>query len=155
MANIKHHEGQRTPALRSLFSDFFNDSERFFDNDFLPSRMFPTRLMSNLPATNIRETEKEFHIEVAAPGLKKEDFHVDIENGMLIISSETKQESRQEENNYTRREYNFSSFQRSFQLPDNVDEDAIQATYTDGVLKLSIPKREGQQKPPRKQIQIR
>lgn len=138
-----------------MFPDFFSDLDRFFDTDSSNRFMPMNRMMQNTPATNIRETDKEFQIEVAAPGLKKDDFHIDIENGMLTISSEKKEEKEEKDENYTRREYNYSSFQRSFQLPESVREDDINASYKDGVLMLTIPKKEEAQKPQRRQINIK
>ena len=111
--------------------------------------------MQNMPATNIKENDTNFQIEIAAPGLKKEDFNVDIEKGMLTISSEKKDEKEEKDENYTRREYNYSSFSRSFRLPESVTEDDIDATYKDGVLKLIIPKKEENQKSQRRQINIK
>ncbi|MDX5348970.1 MAG: Hsp20/alpha crystallin family protein [Hymenobacteraceae bacterium] len=146
------------PAMRNIFSDFFSDSDNFFGNDFFPARMMPSRMMQNMPATNIRETDKDFQIEVAAPGLKKEDFNIDVENGMLMISSEKKEEKedkKEEDDNYTRREYNYSSFQRSFRLPETVKEEDINASYKDGVLMLTIPKKAETNKNNRRRINIK
>ena len=102
----------------------------------------------NLPAVNISEDEKCFCVDVVAPGFKKEDFKVNVEDDMLTISAETKSESQDEGMNkqYTRREYSYNAFTRSFRLPDNVKDDAIQASYKEGILKLEIPKSEMQVK---------
>ena len=144
-----------SPARRNMFPDFFGNLSSFFDDDFFPNRFMPGRLMQNMPATNIKENDTNFQIEIAAPGLKKEDFNVDIEKGMLTISSEKKDEKEEKDENYTRREYNYSSFSRSFRLPESVTEDDIDATYKDGVLKLIIPKKEENQKSQRRQINIK
>ena len=103
---------------------------------------------SHLPAVNISETDKSYHVEVVAPGFKKEDFKVKVDDDILTISAETKTESTEEGKNkeYTRREYSSSSFSRSFQLPDNVKDDSITASYQDGILKLEMPKTAQQQK---------
>lgn len=145
-----------SPARRNMFPDFFGDFGSFFDNDFLPNRfMQSSRLLQNMPATNIKETDKSYEIEIAAPGLNKEDFNIDVENGTITISSEKKDEKEEKDENYTRREYNYSSFSRSFRLPETVKEEDIDATYKDGVLMLSIPKKEEAQKPQKRQINIK
>ncbi len=136
---------------RSVFSDFFSDVDRFFDNNLwgMPSRM-GQQMMSNVPATNIRETEQGYDIEVAAPGMKKDHFNIDVNEGMLTISSEKEEEKEDEQDNYTRREYNYSSFSRSFRLPESVKEEDIKASYKDGVLHVSVPKGKEQERPRRK-----
>ena len=101
-----------------------------------------------LPAVNISETDQNYHVEVVAPGFKKEDFKVKVDDDILTISAETKTEKTDEgkDREYTRREYSSSSFSRSFQLPDNVKDDSITASYQDGILKLEMPKSAQQQK---------
>jgi HSP20 family protein len=103
---------------------------------------------SHLPAVNISESDQGYHVEVVAPGFKKEDFKVKVEDDVLTISAETKTENTEQGKNkeYTRREYSSSSFSRSFQLPDNVKDDSITASYQDGILKLEMPKTAQQQK---------
>ena len=95
-----------------------------------------------MPAVNISENDKCYQVEVVAPGFKKEDFKVKVEDDILTISAETKTEHTEEGKNreYTRREYSSSSFTRSFQLPDNVADDHIAAAYQHGILKLEMPK---------------
>jgi HSP20 family protein len=119
------------PLGGSLLSDFFDD-DRFLN-----------RLSgyNSVPAVNVRESDNSFNIEMAAPGYHKEDFSVSCDNGMLTISAERKQENEVKEDNYTRREFGFSSFSRSFTLPTNTNEDDIKANYEDGILKLSIAKK--------------
>ena len=121
----------RSGAMRPL-RDFF-DSDDFFNNNWL-------NRYSNLPAVNIAESDKEFMIDLAAPGFKKEDFKIKVDEGVITISAETKSENKEQKKEYTRQEYNYSSFTRSFRLPENVKEDNIQAKYEDGMLKLSLPK---------------
>jgi HSP20 family protein len=107
---------------------------------------------TTLPAVNIRETAENFVVEMAAPGMNKEDFKIELESNQLLISSEKKAENKMDEGeHYTRKEFSYQSFQRSFTLPkDVVDVDQIQAKYENGVLQLLIPKREEvKQKPPR------
>ncbi|TND06542.1 MAG: HSP20 family protein [Bacteroidetes bacterium] len=131
MTLIKTNNGN-TPAFRTLLSDFF-DGEKFFNDDFFAG--------SRLPAVNVCENEKDFQVELAAPGLKKEDFKVYIKNDVLHISAEKKEEKEEKEKNYTRREFSYNSFSRSFSMPDNINPDEISARYHDGVLKLTILKK--------------
>ena len=116
----------------SLLSDFF-DNDRFFDSTWLRKQ--------TLPAVNVKETDKGFDIEVAAPGLTKKDFNIFLEDRMLTISSEKKEQKEEKEKGYTRKEFNYSSFSRSFDLPENVNEGDVRATYEDGVLKLTLMKK--------------
>lgn len=113
-------------------SDFF-DTERFFDSDWLKR--------SSLPSVNVNETDKAYEIEVAAPGRTKKDFNISAENGVLTISSEQKEEKEQKEKDYTRKEFSYSSFTRSFSLPENANEEDIKATYADGILKMEVAKK--------------
>ncbi len=93
------------------------------------------------PAINILETEKEFKMELAAPGLEKSDFKLQVENNFLTISVEKKDEKNVEQENYRRREFSYQSFKRSFELPQNVAADSISAKYDNGILNIFIPKR--------------
>lgn len=118
-----------------------------FDNELF------TKTLS-VPPANIIEDEKGFKLELSVPGFKKEDFDINIEQGALIIRSEKKEESNKEEKNYSRKEFSYSSFSRSFQLPDNINENNISAKYDNGVLQLTIPKKEIAEAKPKKQIKI-
>lgn len=109
---------------------------------------------NRVPSVNITENEKEFKIEMAAPGLERKDFKVEVEDGMLCISSEKKEESKEEKKNYTRREYSYNSFSRSFTLPDNSSPDKINAKYENGVLHISLPKKEVTVSKPAKEIKV-
>ncbi|WP_299706637.1 Hsp20/alpha crystallin family protein [uncultured Pontibacter sp.] len=139
----RERRGGESLAPRSFFTDFFSDVDRFFENDLfqMPAQL-GRQLMRNMPATNIRESEKEYTIELAAPGMAKDDFSIDVDEGMLTISSQKEEEVNKEEENFTRREYNYSSFSRSFRLPEGVSPDEIKARYEEGVLKIAVPKRE-------------
>jgi len=95
-----------------------------------------------VPPVNIRETEQSFTVELMAAGMKKEDFNIEVDNELLTISSEVKAENVEENGKFTRREFGFTSFKRSFTLPETVKEDEINATYEDGILKLTLPKKE-------------
>ncbi|MDX5482244.1 MAG: Hsp20/alpha crystallin family protein [Hymenobacteraceae bacterium] len=147
----RRNNGSRGLATRSFYPDFFSDIDRFFDNDFfrMPMQM-GRQMMASMPATNIRENEHDYSIEVAAPGMKKEDFNIDVDDHVLTISSQKEEDKTEEKENYTRREYNYSSFSRSFRLPESVKEDSIKARYEDGVLKLTVPKMKEQERPKKK-----
>jgi HSP20 family protein len=105
MQSLAKRNGGNTPS-RSIFTDFFSDVDRFFDNDlFLMPMHLNRQLKESMPAVNIRDKEKEFVIEVAAPGMKKEDFNIDMDEGMLTISSQKEDQKTEEKDNYRRREY--------------------------------------------------
>jgi HSP20 family protein len=110
---------------------------------------------TTLPAVNVRETKDDYIIELAAPGLKKDDFKIQFQNSVLTISSERQNEKNETEDNFTRREFSYQSFQRSFTVPhQNVDSDKISASYSDGILHLKLPKREELKPKPAKEIKI-
>jgi len=127
----------------------------FFDIDFLGNNL-PRSAQRSLPAVNISEDDKCYMVDVVSPGFKKDDFKIKVDDNILTISAETKQESNEGGNNkeYSRREYTYSSFTRSFQLPDNAKDDSISATYNDGILKLNIPKSKHEVKAS-KEIQVK
>ncbi len=137
------------PAFSRLWDDddYFNRGMINWDTNFSNSD-------ATLPAVNIKETENSYEVEMAAPGLKKDDFKIELDNNVLTISSEKSEETQEGNGNekYSRREFSYQSFQRSFTLPKEVvDEDKIEAHYREGVLQLRIPKKEmAKQKPPRK-----
>ncbi|MBL7923721.1 MAG: Hsp20/alpha crystallin family protein [Bacteroidia bacterium] len=103
---------------------------------------FDKSYMDTIPSVNISETPKSYHVEMAAPGLKKEDFKINIQGDMITISSEKESETKTEEKEFSRREYNYNSFSRSFSLPEFVDQEKIAATYSEGILKLDLPKKD-------------
>ena len=96
----------------------------------------------SVPPVNIRETEDSFTVELMAAGMKKEDFNIEIDNDLLTISAEVKTENNEENGKFTRREFSFASFKRSFTLPETVKEEDINAAYEDGILKITLPKKE-------------
>lgn len=98
--------------------------------------------LKKVPSVNITENTKDFKIEMAAPGLEKKDFKIETDNGMLTISSEKQEEKKEEKENYTRREFSYQGFSRSFQLPENSLPEKIEAKYENGILKLTLPKKE-------------
>lgn len=132
----------------SVFSEFF-DTDNFFGTDLL-NRDFA----KSVPAVNITENGKEFKIELAAPGMSKKDFKVNVENNVLTISAEKEEEKKEENDRFTRREFSYRSFSRSFRLPEEVKADNIEGKYEDGVLRLSIPKKEEAKKKPAKEIKV-
>lgn len=97
---------------------------------------------TNLPAVNIVEGETEFKLELAIPGQKKEDFKVEVDNDVLTISMESRDENEDTRGEYTRREFRYASFKRAFTLPESVNQDRIEADYKDGILKFVLPKKE-------------
>jgi HSP20 family protein len=115
--------------------------DNFFKNDFLD--LWDGGRMETVPSINFSEEKGDLVIEVAAPGLKKDDFNINVEGNMLTISCEKETETKEggKDKNYSRREYNYSSFIRSVALPEQADSNAIAAKYSDGVLKLTIPKK--------------
>lgn len=108
----------------------------------------------DVPAANVKETESEYVLELAIPGRKKEDFNVEIDNDILTISSEVKNEENKEDDGYTRREFTFSSFKRVFSLPETISLDKINASYEDGILKFVMPKKEEALPKPKRLIEI-
>ena len=141
----------------NLFPTWSND---LFDTGrFLSPRLFDFGsdafdFANRVPSVNITENEKEFKIEMAAPGVERKDFKVEVENGVLCISSEKEKESKEEKKNYTRREYSYNSFSRSFTLPDNSSPDKIDAKYENGVLNITLPKKEVTVSKPAKEIKV-
>jgi len=143
--------GTNSHAFPALFDDFFSRELFNWGNNNFSSTS------TTVPSINVKETAENYEVEVAAPGLDKKDFNVTLDNNLLTISctKSTNTEEKGEGDNYTRREFSYQSFQRSFELPKNVvDEDNINARYENGILNLTIPKRdEAKQKAP-KMIEI-
>lgn len=109
---------------------------------------------TNLPAVNIKENERDFELELAIPGFKKDDVNIEVDENVLTISSEIKSENESKEENFTRKEFSFSSFKRAFSLPETIDEDRINAKHEDGILKLTLPKKEEALPKPKRLIDI-
>jgi HSP20 family protein len=130
------------PGFNDVFDSIFNDT------------FFSERMVSRVPAVNISESENSYHVELAAPGLKKEDFTLNLERSQLTISVERSSEQADMQKNFSKREYSYSSFVRSFTLPESADQAQIEASYTDGILKVDIAKRE-EAKAVRRQIEIK
>lgn len=124
-------------AKRSeMFPAFFDDFFRPWNDWLGMSKSLTT------PAVNISEKKDHFEVSVAAPGLKKDDFNIDVEDNMLTISCEKEEKKEEKDERYTRKEYNYTSFSRSFTLPEEVVKDKIEAAYQDGVLRITLPKTE-------------
>jgi HSP20 family protein len=150
MTLIKRDEGNRSQRMPTLFSDFFTRDLMNWNAEN------PMGSNTMLPAVNIKETEDNFEVEMAAPGFNKDDFKIELDGNILTISVEKEQEDEQKEGErYTRREFRYQTFSRSFQLPkDVVDEDKIEAKYENGVLRLVIPKKEQAKQKARRMINI-
>ena len=139
------------PSFPSLIDSLFSRDLMDWSNTNFSSTN------TTLPAVNVKENDEEYEIEVAAPGMKKNDFKINLDNNQLTISSEIKKEdSTKEIDQYTRREFSYQSFQRSFTLPNNVvvDGDKIAAKYTDGILTIKLPKRDEVKPKPAREIKI-
>ena len=134
MTLVKFSNGQKSNAVNPWFSDVFDS---IINDSFLNDR-----LVNKVPAVNIAETENEFQIELAVPGLKKEDFKINLDKNVLSVSAEKKTENADETKKYSKKEYNYNSFVRSFTLPETADQTKINAEYNDGVLKLVVAKKE-------------
>jgi len=118
------------PWLNDVFDTFFSDNglrRSFF---------------SKVPSVNISEKDNGFEVELATPGLKKEDFSISVEKNILTVSAEKKEEKEVEDKKYSKREFNYTSFSRSFTLPENIDEESIDAKYENGILSISLNKKE-------------
>lgn len=134
------------PSISSWMEDFFADN-----GDFLKPRIKGV----SIPAVNVTENKAAFKLEVAAPGFKKEDFKLEVKNGYLTVSGETKAEEERKDEQYTRHEFRFDSFSRSFALPENVKETDIEAKYTDGILLVTLPKTKVEKEEAVKKISIK
>jgi len=127
------------PNVKTSFPSLANG---LFDNDIFDDFLKPINRGFSTPAVNITESNEDFRIDVAAPGLKKDDFKIDLHNNILTISSEQKSEEEEKNEKYVRREFSYCGFKRSFSLPQIVDAERIKASHENGVLKVFIPKRE-------------
>src|SRR5688572_27080161 len=148
-------EIKKTKNLPSLLTDFF-DNRRLFSpivHD-LEDRLLDFGWSAKIPSANIKENGSDFKIELAAPGLEKKDFKIEVDNGILTISSEKKEEKTDEKENYRRQEFSYNYFKRSFELPENSNPDNIDAKYENGVLKLTLPKKVVTPAKPKKEIAV-
>ncbi len=141
MLPIVNRNNYLSRALADMFGDDLPDTDRFDER-------------STAPAVNVKEEKNNFLIELAAPGLNKKDFSIDVNNNVLTISHNKKEEEKKEEDNYVRREFYYSTFRRSFTLPESVMSDKIEATQKDGILEIKIPKKEETKEKGPKKIDI-
>lgn len=139
------------PTLRT--SSWPNLVEEFFNNDIFP-RLFESETKRSLPAVNIIEGKDDYKIELAAPGLNKEDIKINLDNNVLTVSSEKEEKMESNENKVMRKEFSYYSFTRSFTLPDTANADKISANHKDGVLHIMIPKRDEAKVKPSRDIRI-
>ena len=138
-----------TERMPFVFNDFFKPWNEWFDNGGL----FERRM--NVPAVNITEQKDEYLVSLAAPGLKRDDFKLDVYGNMLTISSEKEENKEEKDKRFTRKEYSYSSFSRSFTLPEEINKEKIEAKYEEGVLKISLPRKEEAKKPAAKHIAVK
>lgn len=135
--------------MPSLFSDFLRPWNNVFENgDWGIPAM-------NVPAVNISEKDNQYLVSLAAPGMKKDDFKIEVAGNMLTISSEKEENTEESDKRFTRKEYNYSSFSRSFSLPEEIKQEKIEAKYEDGVLKIALPRNEETKKPAVKKIPVK
>ena len=135
--------------IRRNFSNWPNLTD-FFDDEWIRNRFANTDLS---PAVNVVDNEGNYEIEVAAPGFKKDDIQVTVENGVLTITGKVENESEEKKKNYTRKEFSSQSFTKRFTLPENVEQDKLSAKYEDGVLRLVVNKRE-KELPSKKNVEV-
>jgi HSP20 family protein len=133
---------RQKPVFTSLIDDLF------LNQDW-------SQINTTVPAANIIEADDHFNIELAAPGKKKSDFKIELDEGVLTISSETETKSTEKEGSFTRKEFGYSAFKRSFNIPDTVVADKISAKYKEGILTVSLPKKEEALPQPKKLISIK
>lgn len=146
LIKVKNNPENRSVARQPyLFNELFTD---FFDN------MLTNSNRQSTPAVNVSETDDQFTLEVAAPGLKKEAFKINVDNDLLTVSAENKEEKSEKNEKYNRREFSYSSFQRSFNIPEMIDTEKISANYQDGVITIVLPKREEAKPKPAREIKI-
>ena len=144
MSIIKWNDRTVLPTVTTVFDNFFSDNPDLFQ---------VLSASDSVPAANIVENDKNYTLELAVPGMSKKDLKIEVDNNMICISSEKEESSETSEKNYTRREYSFNAFSRSFRLPDNVDPEKVSASYNNGILTVEITKTKPD-KPPMKTIAI-
>jgi len=132
--------------LPTYRDDFFND--RFFNSFNTPAHKV------NSPAVNVIENDIEFVIEVAVPGLSKKDFSIEVEDDLLVISSVQSEKKEEEKPQYSRREFSYTNFKRSFQLPETIDQEQIKASHDSGIVSVTLPKKEEVVQAAPKQIEV-
>jgi HSP20 family protein len=146
MTLMKVDQSNLFPSLSNMWEDFFGR-----DITDLPS----WRSGTSIPAVNIEEKPNEFLVSLAAPGMKRDDFKIEVDNGLLTVSSEKEEIHEDKGGKFTRREFSYQSFKRSFTLPEGVKTDQIEAKYADGILTIHLPKREEVKLQPARRIEIK
>jgi HSP20 family protein len=132
MSTLATTTARMFPAFTSLWEDFLNKDLLEWDGD----------LTTTTPSVNVRESDKDYRIELAAPGMKRDDFNIELQNNVLTISTEKKELKEEKmEGKFLRKEFSYHAFQRSFALPENCEKDSIKATYTDGILNINLNKK--------------
>lgn len=134
-----------------VFEDYFKPWNEWFDNS--NSNLWGASM--NIPAVNISEHKDEYLVSLAVPGMNRDDFKIDIDGNLLTISSEKEETKEEKEKKFTRKEYNYSSFRRSFTLPDEINKDKIDAKYENGILKIALPRIEEAKKITAKHIAVK
>lgn len=144
MSLVKWKNKDLFPAFYEMMESFFKDEGDFFSSAW----------KSTSPAVNVSKTEKAYQLEVAAPGLDKGDFKIEIEKGILSISAEQKSSKEEKKDQYTRKEFSYQSFVRTFQLPDDAQDQGVEAKYENGLLKINIPRKLNEESSTVKKITI-
>ena len=137
----KHPQAYNRSRFMPLFDEVFND--------FFGGSLISNGALNKSAAVNIKEDDRSYHLEFAAPGFEKDEFKIGLENQVLTVSAEKKSETEDKGKDYTRREFVYSSFQRSFNLPESVNMEEIKAEYKKGILEVTIPKKESAKNPAR------
>jgi HSP20 family protein len=140
------NDSETMPYFPSVFGSFFND---FMNSDVVAKNVF-----HSVPAVNISETPEKFTVELVAPGMNKQDFKLEVDNRVMTITAKKEEEKNVENKRYTKREFSYSSFSRSFTLPETVSADSISAEYDKGILKVHLPKKEEAKQKPVKEIAV-
>ncbi len=135
--------------MPTVFDELFKPWNEWFDNGGTLARSL------NVPAVNITEQKDEYNVSLAVPGMKKDDFKIDVDGNMLTISCEKEENKEEKDKKFTRKEYNYSSFSRSFTLPEEINKEKIEAKYDNGVLNISLPRKEEAKKLSAKQIAVK
>ncbi len=146
MSLVKRNENGLFPSFDTLWDDLLG-------HDFFKKRF---ELGTSMPAVNMKETDDEYLLEAALPGLKREDIQVDVERGVMTIQSSSKADKEEKDGErVTRKEYSYSSFSRKFTMPENAVEEQITASYENGILNIRIPKKQGDTNQSKRSIDIR
>lgn len=146
MTTLTKNNRTRPAVFNSYFDRFLRDPFDLWEGQ--------KQGTSTVPSLNIKEEEKKYKVELAVPGKKKEDFNIEVDDNLVTISSESSEENKDEDDGYSFREYNYTSFSRSFSMPENADTDKVTAKYSDGVLCLNIPKKEMSIKQKKNKIKV-